>query len=427
MELFNAILASIGTVLWHPYVLYALLSTGVVLTIVSGFCQYRALTHGTKVLRGAYDDPNDPGAINHFQALSAALSATVGLGNIGGVAIAIALGGPGAVFWMWVVGFFGMAIKFTEVTLSMLYRNTDDPDNPHGGPMWVVDKGLRRINPKLGGLARFLGVLFCITLLVSTVTGGNMFQAWNVAGLTEQYFGVPGVATGIFMAIIVGDGHHRRHQANRRRRGSTGADHGRPVPGRRHLRTDRQCRPDSRHLRTDLPRGSFADRGGRRIHRWHRGVCLCSGHETRFVLQRSRPGFFADRPLRGQDRRTGTRRPRCRSRAFYRYIGRVHVQRTDYPGDRCLEPRRRSAVRHTPGRDPGRSRRVDHRGKTDAETHAAIRGLQARISSCSLQADANKNAGNNLHRIDGIVIEEADGTLTPQWGRLTSATRPQSA
>ena len=98
-----------------------LLGTGVIFTIWSGFCQYRALTHGVLVLRGTYDDPNHPGAINHFQALSAALSATVGLGNIGGVALAIALGGPGAIFWMWIVGLFGMAIKLTEVSLSMLY------------------------------------------------------------------------------------------------------------------------------------------------------------------------------------------------------------------------------------------------------------------------------------------------------------------
>ncbi len=83
----------------------------------SGFCQFRALTHGPKVVRGVYDDPDDPGAINHFQALSAALSGTVGLGNIGGVALAITLGGPGAIFWMWVVGFLGMSIKFVEVTL----------------------------------------------------------------------------------------------------------------------------------------------------------------------------------------------------------------------------------------------------------------------------------------------------------------------
>jgi AGCS family alanine or glycine:cation symporter len=116
---------------------------GVLFTLWSGFSQFKALTHGTKVVTGAYDDKDDPGAINHFQALSAALSATVGLGNIAGVGLAVALGGPGAVFWMWMVGLFGMAIKTTEVCLSMLYRNTDDPDNPHGGPMFVAAKGLK--------------------------------------------------------------------------------------------------------------------------------------------------------------------------------------------------------------------------------------------------------------------------------------------
>ena len=94
-----------------------MLGTGLLFTIWSRFSQYRALTHGVHVIRGSYDDPRDPGAINHFQALSAALSATVGLGNIGGVALAIALGGPGAVFWMWVVGVVGMALKLTEVSL----------------------------------------------------------------------------------------------------------------------------------------------------------------------------------------------------------------------------------------------------------------------------------------------------------------------
>jgi AGCS family alanine or glycine:cation symporter len=204
MELIDTFLVTLNVILWHNYVLFAVLVTGVLFTVWSGFCQYRALTHGPLVLRGGYDDPNDPGAINHFQALSAALSATVGLGNIGGVALAIALGGPGAVFWMWVVGFFGMAIKMTEVTLSMLYRNTDDSDNPHGGPMWVVAKGLARRNPKLAGLGKFIGGLFCVTLLISTATGGNMFQAWNVGEITQQYFGIPSVATGIVLAVLVG-------------------------------------------------------------------------------------------------------------------------------------------------------------------------------------------------------------------------------
>ncbi len=202
MAEFSALLATLNSVLWHEYVLYAIVGTGVLFTVWSGFCQYRALTHGPAVVRGVYDDPNDPGAINHFQALSAALSATVGLGNIGGVALAIALGGPGAVFWMWIIGLLGMSIKLTEVTLSMLYRNTDDPDNPHGGPMWVAHKALeRRGLPRLG---RTIGVIFCVTLLASTTTGGNMFQAWNVGELTQEYFSVPSWITGIVLAVMVG-------------------------------------------------------------------------------------------------------------------------------------------------------------------------------------------------------------------------------
>lgn len=194
----------INQILWHNSVLGLLLATGVVLTIKSRFCQYRALTHGVQILRGTYDNSNDPGAISHFQALSAALSATVGLGNIGGVALAIALGGPGAIFWMWVVGFFGMAIKLTEVGLSMLYRNTDDPQNPHGGPMWVVSKGLANMHPRLAPLGKCIGAIFCLTLLVSAATGGNMFQAWNVGTITEEYFGIPSVLAGIVLALLVG-------------------------------------------------------------------------------------------------------------------------------------------------------------------------------------------------------------------------------
>ena len=184
--------------------MFTLLGTGVLFTVWSGFCQYRALTHGTAVLRGLYDDKNDPGAINHFQALSAALSATVGLGNIGGVAIAVALGGPGAVFWMWMVGIFGMALKMTEVTLAMLYRNTDNPNNPHGGPMWVISKGLAELNPRWAGLGKLIGWIFCITLLVSTITGGVMFQAWNVGDVTQAYFNIPSWSSGVILAILVG-------------------------------------------------------------------------------------------------------------------------------------------------------------------------------------------------------------------------------
>ncbi len=199
---FSALLATLNGILWHEYVLYFIVGTGVLFTIWSGFSQYRALLHGPRVISGVYDDASDPGAINHFQALSAALSATVGLGNIGGVALAIALGGPGAMFWMWVIGFLGMAIKLTEVTMTMLYRNTDDPDNPHGGPMWVAFRALERRG--MPGLGRSIGILFCVCLLISTTTGGNMFQAWNVGELTKEYFSVPSWITGVVLAVMVG-------------------------------------------------------------------------------------------------------------------------------------------------------------------------------------------------------------------------------
>lgn len=204
MEQFNAWMAAINGVLWHDWVLMFILAVGILFTVWSGLSQWRALTHGTAVVRGRYDDKNDPGAINHFQALSTALSATVGLGNIGGVALAIALGGPGAVFWMWIVGSVGMALKTTEVTLSMIYRDTSVPDEPKGGPMWVAHRGFAKLHPSLAGVGKVVGSIFCGTLLVSAITGGNMFQAWNVGLLTERYFGVPGVLTGIVLALLVG-------------------------------------------------------------------------------------------------------------------------------------------------------------------------------------------------------------------------------
>lgn len=199
----SQILGSINAVLWNETWIYIIAGTGVLFTFWSGFCQYRALTHGPKVVRGVYDDPNDPGAINHFQALSAALSGTVGLGNIGGVALAITLGGPGAIFWMWIVGFLGMAIKLTEVTLSMLYRNTDDPANPHGGPMWVADKAFAKMKPEFAWVGKTLAVIFSICVMMSSATGGNMFQAWNVADITNSYFGVAGWLSGVVLTAMV--------------------------------------------------------------------------------------------------------------------------------------------------------------------------------------------------------------------------------
>ncbi|MEL7237510.1 MAG: amino acid carrier protein, partial [Planctomycetota bacterium] len=200
LESINNFVNAANGVLFSQFVITTLLITGVVFTILTFFGQWRAITHGSKVVAGKYDEKDDPGAISHFQALSTALSATVGLGNIAGVSIAIALGGPGAVLWMWVIGVLGMALKMTEVTQSMLYRNTEDPKNPHGGPMFVAQYGLNRIGVPFFG--SFIGGLFVITLLISAATGGNMYQVWNAADTTLTYFGFPTLYTGLIIAGV---------------------------------------------------------------------------------------------------------------------------------------------------------------------------------------------------------------------------------
>lgn len=206
MDTFFAALDAINSVMLGVPVLVTLLAVGIVFTVWSRFIQYRALTHGVQLLRGKVPgiSGKGKGALTHFQALSAALSATVGLGNIGGVAIAVSIGGPGAVFWMWVVGFVGMALKATEVTLAMLYRDTSDPGNPHGGTMWVARRGFAELSPKLAKLGLFAGAAFTIPLILFGITGGNMFQAWNAAEIARAYFGVPGWISGVVMALLVG-------------------------------------------------------------------------------------------------------------------------------------------------------------------------------------------------------------------------------
>ena len=176
MDALLSLVRAINAILLSGPVLITLLMAGVGFTLFSGFSQYRSLTHGFALVSGRHNLADDgKGVLSHFQALAAALSATVGLGNIGGVAIAVALGGPGAVFWMWMVGIVGMAIKTIEVTLAMLYRDTSNPDNPHGGTMYVCREGLKSLSPKLAGVGAAAGALFAIALVLFGLTGGNMF------------------------------------------------------------------------------------------------------------------------------------------------------------------------------------------------------------------------------------------------------------
>ncbi len=144
-------------------------------TLRMAFVNLRAFPHAIKVTMGAYDDPEEEGEISHFQALSSALSATVVLGNIAGVAVAVGAGGPGAVFWMIVAGFLGMSSKFTECTLGQMYRITRPDGSVSGGPMHYLDKGLEELG--LRPLGKLLAVTFAVMCVGGSLGGGNMFQA----------------------------------------------------------------------------------------------------------------------------------------------------------------------------------------------------------------------------------------------------------
>jgi AGCS family alanine or glycine:cation symporter len=195
---------------------------GVLFTLWSGFGQYRALTHGSGRHRQVRRH-DDPGAINHFQALSAALSATVGLGNIAGVAPRRRA---------------GRARRRLLDVDHRAVRHGDQDDRGH--PVHALPQHRRPGEPArradvrrgegfkecgLGPLGSFIGGIFVVTLLISAITGGNMFQAWNVGDITFNYFQIPQVATGIVLAVAGGAGDHRRHQADRRGRGPDRAVH----------------------------------------------------------------------------------------------------------------------------------------------------------------------------------------------------------
>ncbi|MBT8487508.1 MAG: sodium:alanine symporter family protein [Gemmatimonadetes bacterium] len=174
-----------------------LLGTGLYLTIRTGFVQLRHLGHGFGVTTGRYDDPDDPGDVSHFQALTTALSATVGIGNIAGVAIAIHWGGPGALFWMWVTAFLGMATKYSEVTLAQKYRTVDETGAVAGGPMYYIEKGL-------GAKWKPMAVFFAVMLAFTAFFTGNAVQANTVSDQMSSTFGIPPQIMGLVTVVIVG-------------------------------------------------------------------------------------------------------------------------------------------------------------------------------------------------------------------------------
>lgn len=209
MESLQALVEALSFYIWSfgvpvggqtvPLVVLALLGTGVFLTLRLGFVQLRRLGHGVMVASGRYDDPNDPGDVSHFQALSTALSATVGIGNIGGVAIAIHWGGPGALFWMWMTAFVGMATKYAEVVLAQAYRVVETEESGNtvaGGPMYYIERGL---GPRWRPLALFFATMLGLTALLT----GNGVQANTVADTFQAVFSVDPAITGVLCAALV--------------------------------------------------------------------------------------------------------------------------------------------------------------------------------------------------------------------------------
>ena len=185
-------------------VVLLLLGTGIFLTLRLGFVQFRRLFHGFAVTSGKYDDPDEPGDIPHFQALTTALSATVGIGNIAGVALAIHYGGPGALLWMWVTAVLGMATKFSEVTLAQYYRNVEiagEGDEPSwlgtvsGGPVYYIEKGL-------GSNWTWMAVLSAALLGITSFLTGNANQANTVADTMATYSGAVGLDPFVMKVIV---------------------------------------------------------------------------------------------------------------------------------------------------------------------------------------------------------------------------------
>ncbi|MFQ6610974.1 MAG: alanine/glycine:cation symporter family protein [Fidelibacterota bacterium] len=157
-----------------PIMIIALVGTGIFATIKLGFPQIRYFWHGVKVTRGIYDNPEDAGDLNHFRALTTALSATVGIGNIAGVATAIYYGGPGAIFWMWITAFFGTTLKYAESTLALKYREIDADGYTAGGPMYTIENGM-------GLKWRWLAVSFAAFAIICSFATGNAIQAFTVS------------------------------------------------------------------------------------------------------------------------------------------------------------------------------------------------------------------------------------------------------
>jgi len=180
--------------------LIMLIPTGIYFVFKFRFLHITKLWHSIKIISGKYDDPEDAGDISHFKALTTALSATVGTGNIVGVSLAIYWGGPGAIFWMWLTGFLGMMMKLVECTLSLKYRKVHEDGSVSGGPMYYMEIKLKE---KLGVFAKILAVIFAVATIICSLGTGNMAQSNSIADAMFTNYNIPVWTTGIVVAGLV--------------------------------------------------------------------------------------------------------------------------------------------------------------------------------------------------------------------------------
>ena len=200
MDSLNSILSAISTVVWGPFILIPLLlGTGLWLTIRLGGLQFRALGRATRhVFATDSDEQSTEGDISNYQALTTALAATVGVGNIVGVATALSIGGPGALVWIWITGLVGMASKYTEAYLGVRFRTTDSKGEMSGGPQQYLKRGIP------GPLGSVLAAFFAIFAICASFGIGNLAQANAVATNMESTFGIAPAATGAILFVLVG-------------------------------------------------------------------------------------------------------------------------------------------------------------------------------------------------------------------------------
>ncbi|MDC3333637.1 alanine:cation symporter family protein [Candidatus Marinimicrobia bacterium] len=203
-DIINNFMASAANALWGTPLVVLLLGGGIYFSIISKLTPFRYLFHALDILRGKYDSEDDPGQITHFQALSSALSSTVGMGNIAGVAVAIHTGGPGSIFWMWCTAVLGMSTKFFSCTLSIMYRGVDDKGEVQGGVMYYIEQGLGKNYKPLAIMFSLSGMIGCTIFFQANQLSQIVREyLYNSTGIFQNNIFFGDLVTGFIVATIV--------------------------------------------------------------------------------------------------------------------------------------------------------------------------------------------------------------------------------